>query len=79
LPIGSPSGVAHVCDATIDTPCCYRCGIENAIVRNVAIYDVNPELGEAGDAFALNEPSRVWIDHVTTKWISDGFSDAALR
>lgn len=50
-------------------------GVENVIVRNVALYDVNPELGEAGDAFTLSAAKRVWIDHVTTKWISDGFSD----
>jgi pectate lyase len=50
-------------------------GVENVVVRNLAVYDVNPELGEAGDAFTLSAPKRVWFDHVTIKWISDGFSD----
>lgn len=47
----------------------------NIIVRNVALYDVNPELVGAGDAFSLTTPSQVWIDHCTTKWISDGLTD----
>ncbi len=48
---------------------------DNVIVRNVALFDVNPDLIEAGDAFTLNKASNVWIDHCTTKAISDGFSD----
>lgn len=52
-------------------------GNENVIVRNVALYDVNPEIIEAGDAFSFVKPSRVWLDHCTTKWISDGFTDAS--
>ncbi|HEY2406979.1 MAG TPA: hypothetical protein VGI10_13305 [Polyangiaceae bacterium] len=48
----------------------------NLIARNLAVYDVNPALIEAGDAFGLSQPNQVWIDHCTTKWISDGFSDA---
>lgn len=48
---------------------------ENIIVRNIALYDVNPGIIEAGDAFSLNQPSRVWIDHGTAKWISDGLMD----
>lgn len=48
---------------------------QNIIVRNLAIYDVNPDLLEAGDAFTLIQPSQVWLDHCTTKWISDGFTD----
>ena len=47
----------------------------NVILRNLAVYDVNPGLIEAGDAFGLTQPSQVWIDHATTKWISDGFND----
>ena len=47
----------------------------NVIVRNLAVFDVNPGLIEAGDAFGLTQPSQVWIDHATTKWISDGFDD----
>ncbi len=47
----------------------------NIIVRNIALFDVNPHLLEAGDAFSLNQPSRVWIDHGTVKWVSDGFTD----
>ncbi len=48
---------------------------DNVIVRNVALFDVNPDLIEAGDAFTLNKATNVWIDHCTTKAISDGFSD----
>ncbi len=50
-------------------------GSENLIVRNVALYDINPHILEAGDAFSLQEPQRVWIDHGTVKWVSDGFTD----
>src|SRR5690606_26560715 len=28
-----------------------------------------------GDAFGLVQPRKVWIDHATIKWTSDGFSD----
>jgi pectate lyase len=48
----------------------------NIVIRNLALFDVNPELIEAGDAFTLEKASQVWIDHCTTKWISDGFVDA---
>jgi len=48
---------------------------QNSIVRNVALYDVNRELIEAGDAFSLDQARQIWIDHATTKWISDGFTD----
>jgi pectate lyase len=48
---------------------------KDVIVRNVALYDVNYQMFEAGDAFTLRGPSGVWLDHCTTKWISDGFTD----
>lgn len=48
---------------------------ENIIIRNIALYDINPSLLEAGDAFGLSAPSNVWIDHGTVKWVSDGFTD----
>ena len=47
----------------------------NVILRNLAVYDVNRDLIEAGDAFGLTQATQVWIDHATTKWISDGFDD----
>lgn len=47
----------------------------NFIVRNLVLYDVNPGIMEAGDAFSLTRPNQAWIDHCTTKWISDGFAD----
>ena len=47
----------------------------NVIVRNIALHDVNPALIEAGDAFSLGGASQIWLDHCTTKWISDGFTD----
>lgn len=48
----------------------------NIIVRNVALFDVNRALLEAGDAFTLSQASGVWIDHATVKWVSDAFVDA---
>lgn len=47
----------------------------NIVLRNLAIYDVNHTLIEAGDAIGINGATDVWVDHVTTKWISDGFTD----
>jgi pectate lyase len=47
----------------------------NVVLRNVAVFDVNPGLIEAGDGVTLNRSSRVWIDHCTFKFISDGFVD----
>lgn len=48
---------------------------ENVIVRNLALYDVNPGLIEAGDAISIASADSVWVDHVTFKFISDGFID----
>jgi len=48
---------------------------KNIVIRNLAIYDVNHTLIEAGDALGLGGTSDVWLDHITTKWISDGFTD----
>ena len=53
-------------------------GASNVIVRNVALYDVNYMMGEAGDALSLEDSSDIWIDHVTTKWISDDFASLRL-
>ncbi|KYF74411.1 hypothetical protein BE17_48810 [Sorangium cellulosum] len=50
-------------------------GSQNVILRNLALYDLNARLLEAGDAFTLTQPSRVWIDHATVTWISDAFAD----
>lgn len=47
----------------------------NVIMRNISLYDINPHLIEAGDGVTFNQTSRVWIDHCTFKWISDGFTD----
>lgn len=47
----------------------------NLIFRNLAWYDVNPGLIEAGDGLSLSATSRVWVDHCSFKWISDGFTD----
>jgi pectate lyase len=52
-------------------------GSENVIVRNVAIYGVNPSIIEAGDGFGIGTSSRVWLDHLTFRWIGDGFVDVS--
>lgn len=47
----------------------------NIVIRNLALYDVNRALIEASDALSIESVDDTWIDHVTTKWISDGFAD----
>src|SRR5574344_2095327 len=52
-------------------------GAKNQIYRNLAIYDVNPHLVEAGDGLeavgsSTNHSSNLWADHISYKWISDG-------
>lgn len=47
----------------------------NVILRNLALYDVNRTLIEAGDAISIGSAKDVWLDHLTTKWISDGLTD----
>jgi pectate lyase len=48
---------------------------QNIVVRNLGLYDVNRALNEAGDALGFEGTSDVWVDHVSTKWISDGHTD----
>lgn len=50
----------------------------NNIYRNLALYDVNPHLVEAGDGLSVDGASddrvkNFWADHISYKWISDGF------
>ena len=47
----------------------------NVIIRNLGIFDINPHMLEAGDAFGLSDATKVWIDHCSARWISDGFVD----
>ncbi len=52
-------------------------GAGNNIFRNLAIYDVNPHLIEAGDGLETSGESnshvkKFWADHISYKWISDG-------
>jgi pectate lyase len=49
---------------------------KNVIVRNVALFGVNPELIEAGDGVTIDEGEGIWLDHLSFKAISDGFVDA---
>lgn len=53
-------------------------GGHNNIYRNLAIYDVNPHLIEAGDGLETSGDKNThiknfWADHISYKWISDGF------
>jgi len=50
---------------------------QNVILRNLAIYDVNPSMIEAGDGVTIGGGDRIWLDHLTFRWISDGFDDVA--
>jgi len=52
-------------------------GGHNNIFRNLAIYDVNPHLIEAGDGLETSGDKNThiknfWADHISYKWISDG-------
>jgi pectate lyase len=47
----------------------------NVIVSNLTIENINPHLVEGGDAFTLDSSRYIWIDHVTTRLISDGHVD----
>ena len=49
---------------------------KNVIVRNVALFGVNPELIEAGDGVTIDAGEGIWLDHLSFKSISDGFVDA---
>lgn len=51
---------------------------QNVILRNIALFDVNPTLIEAGDAIGVASAERLWVDHVTFKAISDGFIDVSM-
>lgn len=53
-------------------------GSGNHIYRNLAIYDVNPHLIEGGDGLetvgtSSKHVDKFWADHISYKWISDGF------
>ena len=44
----------------------------NLIFRNLKIWDVNPHIIEANDGISLNAVTKLWVDHCSFKWISDG-------
>ncbi|MCA2017533.1 RICIN domain-containing protein [Vibrio tritonius] len=53
----------------------YLSGVENVIIRNLAISTINPSLVEAGDGITVNDSSHIWVDHVAFSNISDGYVD----
>jgi pectate lyase len=48
---------------------------ENVVFRNLVFFDVNPETIETGDGVSIGGASRIWLDHLTFRWIGDGFLD----
>ncbi len=48
---------------------------EQVILRNLHIYDINPNLVEAGDGITLTGSKHIWLDHLLLEKISDGFVD----
>ncbi len=50
-------------------------GVDNVIIRNLAISNINPALVEAGDGITVEDSSNVWVDHVAFSQISDGYLD----
>lgn len=50
-------------------------GVNNVIIRNLTIENVNPSIIEAGDAISMNNTHHIWLDHLTTRLISDGHVD----
>ncbi|WP_343859748.1 Ig-like domain-containing protein [Fulvivirga kasyanovii] len=44
----------------------------NVIMRNLKIWDINPHIIEALDGVLLYGATKMWIDHCSFKWISDG-------
>lgn len=48
---------------------------QQVIIRNLRIYDINPNLVEAGDGITLQESKHIWLDHLRLEQISDGYVD----
>jgi pectate lyase len=48
---------------------------EQVILRNLRIYDINPNLVEAGDGITLEESRHIWLDHLLIEQVSDGYVD----
>ncbi|SKC41012.1 InlB B-repeat-containing protein [Ohtaekwangia koreensis] len=46
--------------------------VKNIIFRNLKVWDVNPHIIEAGGGIELINVEKLWVDHCSFKWISDG-------
>jgi pectate lyase len=64
LEVGSNKTVIGVgANATIKGKGLRLNGVKNVIIRNLTISDINQGIVFAGDAIAIAEADRVWIDH----------------
>ncbi|PBP17494.1 hypothetical protein BUE80_DR011736, partial [Diplocarpon rosae] len=64
--VGSDKTIIGTHGATIKGKGFRLSGVSNIIFQNLHVTELNPAYVWGGDAFALTDTSKVWIDHVTT-------------
>lgn len=50
---------------------------DQTVLRNLAIFDVDYRLFSDHDAVDIGDSKDVWLDHLSMKWISGGFTDVS--